>query len=85
VLVSDIPANLETCEKWGYTFKNKNIDDLKGKLTKLLNDEELVKKDEQKRIEYAKRNFSWDKTANDLERIFEKCLDQKIRLKGGKL
>jgi glycosyltransferase involved in cell wall biosynthesis len=85
VLASDIPANLETCGKWGYTFKNKNIDDLKGKLTKLLNDEELVKKDEQKRIEYAKRNFSWDKTADDLERIFEKCLDHKNLIQGGKL
>lgn len=77
VLVSDIPANLETCGKWGYAFKNKNTDDLKEKLIRLLNDEELVRKDEQKRMEYVKENFSWDKTTDDLERLFEDCLNHR--------
>lgn len=75
VLVSDIPANLETCGRWGHTFKNKDIDDLRRKLIELVNSKDLVKREERQRKEYVTKNFSWDKTVDDLERIFKECLN----------
>lgn len=77
VLVSDIPANLETCGRWGHTFRNKDIDDLKRKLIELINNKDLVKSQEKEREEYVVKNFSWDKTVDDLERIFKECLNHK--------
>jgi glycosyltransferase involved in cell wall biosynthesis len=74
VLVSDIPANLESCGECGYTFRNKNVADLRRKLTELIDNRDLVKRDEEVRKEYVRTNFSWDRAADDLERIFNECL-----------
>jgi glycosyltransferase involved in cell wall biosynthesis len=74
VLVSDIRANLETCGRWGHSFKNKDVEDLKRELVELINDKDLVKSEEKQRKEYVTKNFSWDKTVDELERIFRECL-----------
>jgi glycosyltransferase involved in cell wall biosynthesis len=74
VLVSDIPANLESCGECGYTFRNKDVEDLRKKLTELIVNRELVKGDEEVGKEYVRRNFSWDRAADDLERLFNECL-----------
>jgi len=75
VLVSDIPANLETCGRWGHTFRNKDVDHLRRKLIELVNSKDLVKSQERQRKEYVTLNFSWEKTVDDLERIFRECLN----------
>jgi len=77
VLVSDIPANLETCGRWGHTFRNKETDDLRRKLAELIDNRDLVRGKQKERKEYVTKNFSWDKTVEDLERIFKECLNHK--------
>jgi glycosyltransferase involved in cell wall biosynthesis len=73
VLTSDIPENREASGPWGITFKNRDIFDLKEKLKLLLSRRDLVNSKNKERMEYIGENYSWDKTADDLERIFIDC------------
>lgn len=73
VLTSDIPENKEASGPWGTTFKNKDVEDLKEKLKLLLARKDLVNSLNEERIKYIQRNYSWDKTADDLEKIFMDC------------
>jgi len=75
VLASDIPENKQLIKELGYTFKNKDPKDLKEKLEHLLSDGKLVNSKNQERISYIDSNFSWDRTTDDLERIFLDCLN----------
>lgn len=75
VLASDIPENKEAMGKWGFTFKNKDIRDLRENLTFLLSNKEAVQNGENQRSNYVKSKYSWDKTAEDLERLFVQCLE----------
>jgi glycosyltransferase involved in cell wall biosynthesis len=77
VLASNIPENLEVIGKWGYSFKNKDVEDLKDKLEYLINNKKLVKQEEKQRKEYACSNFSWDKTVETLEKVYLDCLNGK--------
>jgi glycosyltransferase involved in cell wall biosynthesis len=74
VLTSDIPENKEASGPWGITFKNKNVQDLEEKLKFLLARKDLVNSQNKQRIEYIERNYSWDKTTEDLEKIFMDCI-----------
>jgi glycosyltransferase involved in cell wall biosynthesis len=73
VLTSDIPENKEASGPWGITFKNKNVEDLREKLKLLLERKELVNSKNKERMEYIERNYSWDNTTDDLEKIFWEC------------
>lgn len=76
VLASDIPENREAMGKWGFTFRNKDIRDLRENLTSLLNDKEMVQNGGHQRSNYVKSKYSWDKTADDLEKLFTRCLEK---------
>ena len=54
VLVSDIKENLDAVGNFGFTFKNKDVEDLKEKLETLLNNKNLVEGEEKKRKEESK-------------------------------
>jgi glycosyltransferase involved in cell wall biosynthesis len=73
VLASDIPENREASGPWGINFKNKDVFDLKEKLRLLLARKDLVNSKNKERMEYIGKNYSWDKTADDLEKIFIDC------------
>jgi glycosyltransferase involved in cell wall biosynthesis len=73
VLASDIPENREASGPWGITFKNRDIFDLKEKLKLLLSRKDLVNSKNKEKMEYIGKNYSWDKTADDLEKIFIDC------------
>jgi hypothetical protein len=74
VLTSDIPENKEASGPWVITFKNKDVKDLKDKLEILLARKDLVNSQNKERMEYIERNYSWDKTTEDLEKIFMDCI-----------
>lgn len=76
VLTSDIPENKEASGPWGITFKNKDVEDLKEKLKLLLARKDLVNSKNKERIEYIERNYSWDKTTDDLDKIFMDCVSR---------
>ena len=69
-LASDIPENLEALDEYGYSFKNKNVDDLYEKLNFLLQNKDAVESVKQKAEEYVLKNYSWDKIAEDFERLY---------------
>ena len=73
VLISDIPENKEAAGPWGITFKSKDVSDLREKLNLLLARKDLVNSKNRERIEYIERSYSWDRTADDLEKIFMDC------------
>lgn len=75
VLASDIPENLEVIDRWGYSFKNRDTKDLKDKLEYLLANRDLITKDQKQRKIYAGSNFTWDKTARALEKVYLDCLN----------
>jgi glycosyltransferase involved in cell wall biosynthesis len=72
-LVSDIPENIEALNGLGYTFKNRDVDDLAGKLNNLLNNPPDTGLGEKARA-YVLKNHSWDRIALQLEDLYRKIL-----------
>ena len=69
-LVSDIPENLEVVDKFGYSFINKDINDLKKKLYFLIKDSNKIKEVKEKAKNYVIKNFSWDLITDKLEKLY---------------
>ncbi|MBF0234629.1 MAG: glycosyltransferase family 4 protein, partial [Desulfamplus sp.] len=59
-LSSDIPENLEAVEQYGYTFKNRDVDDLRTQLQYLINNPEKVKEKKREARAHVLRHYSWD-------------------------
>jgi glycosyltransferase involved in cell wall biosynthesis len=76
VLASDIPENKEALGPFQITFKNGVVQDLKLSLESLLKNEPSANGLPKQRMEYVQKNFSWDKTVEDLERIYRAVLNQ---------
>ncbi len=70
VLTSDIPENKEASGPWGITFKSKDVQDLEEKLKFLLARKDLVNSQNKERREYIETNYSWDKTTDEIEKVF---------------
>ncbi len=75
VLVSDIKENLDAVGNFGFSFRNKDVKDLKEKLRTLLRNKDLVTGQKKQRRDYIRVNFSWDKAAESLEDLFRSCLN----------
>lgn len=71
-LVSDIPENREAIADTGFTFENKNIDDLSVKLAELLSSSKLRKTVSQRAKERVKEHYCWDKIALEFEDLYLK-------------
>lgn len=77
-LASDIPENLEALENHGYTFRNRDAEDLHRVLADLLDNPEKV---EEKRIaarDHVRSNYSWDTVTEQLESLYVSLIDKKI-------
>jgi len=70
-LASDIPENIEVLDQYGYSFKNKDVDDLCEKLNFLLQNKNAIESVKQKAREYVLKNFSWDKIAESFAESFQ--------------
>lgn len=75
-LVSDIPENIEAIDKFGYTFKNKDVFDLKNKLEFLLKNVDAVNSIKEKAKEYVINNFSWDSIAEKFENLYKEVVNE---------
>lgn len=75
---SDIPANLEGLGGLGYTFKNRNVDDLYLKLNEVLamspEDLKKVGKDLKDR---TKAEYNWNIIVDEYITVYQKLLDKK--------
>lgn len=69
-LVSDIPENLEAIDQFGYSFRCHDVKDLKQKLEILLGDKNMAMKVKERARDYTLKNYSWDKVADELEKIY---------------
>lgn len=62
-LVSNIPANLEAISDTGLNFENKNVEDLKIELSRLINTKELMSDLGERAQERVARHYSWEAIA----------------------
>lgn len=76
-LVSDIPENLEAINGLGYTYKSKDVNDLREKIEFLLKNNEAVTAIKDKAKEYVISNFSWDIIADKFEKLYKGLIDGK--------
>ncbi|MBI4707256.1 MAG: glycosyltransferase family 4 protein [Candidatus Omnitrophica bacterium] len=74
-LVSDIEENLEALNGHGYTFRNKDVDDLCVKLNDLISDPGAVQSVKEPAKEYVLTNYSWENIASRFEEIYGKLLN----------
>lgn len=77
VLASDIPENKEVMGRWGFNFRNKDVKDLRQNLESLLQKKELVLNGGTQRSDYVRSRYSWDRTTEDLEKLFTQYVGSK--------
>lgn len=85
VLVSDIPENKKAIERAGFTFKNKNINDLKQKLFYLLEQAPLVAKAGLLARDRVKFQYDWSNIMKETVRLYKNALFKKENSKLSKL
>lgn len=69
-LSSDIPENLEAVEGYGYTFKNRDVMDLRKKVEYLIKNPQKVEDKKKISREYVLENYSWDTIADQMEDLY---------------
>lgn len=75
-LVSDIPENIEAIGDCGMTFKNKNIEDLTGKIDFFIKNRNLKKAFSEKSIRRVKKFYDWDSIAAKFSDYYEEILEK---------
>lgn len=60
ILSSDIPPNVESLGGFGFTFKNKDVTDLKNKMQYLLENKELVSKSSEDLKKRVREEYDWE-------------------------
>lgn len=73
-LVSDIPENLEALNNLGYTFKNKDRDDLVEKLKFLTSNAKATEIFKETARSYVIEDYSWDKITLEFEKLYNNLL-----------
>lgn len=74
-LCSDIPENLELIGDCGFTFKNKDPEDLREKLEMLLSNPHLVAEMGKKGEAYVLKNYHWDNIVTKVENLYQEVLN----------
>jgi glycosyltransferase involved in cell wall biosynthesis len=69
-VASDIPENLEAVESHGYTFRNRDAEDLRRLLTELIDNPARVAEKRRAAREHVRRNYSWDSVTDQLESLY---------------
>lgn len=72
ILASDIPENKEALGDAGFTFRNKDVDDLRKKMQELL-DPTLAKSKSEKEISRIKNIYNWPKIVQDIDMVYKKA------------
>lgn len=74
-LVSNIKENLDVIkEDYGYSFKTKNVKDLKKQLEFMIKNPESVKEKGLKAKQYVKKTYDWDVIAKKTLKVYEEAL-----------
>lgn len=75
---SDIPENLEAMEHHGYTFRNRDPQDLRHVLRELIEHPEKVNAKKKSALEHVRQHYSWDKVADQMEALYWSLIKSKI-------
>ncbi len=67
---SDIPENLEAVENYGYTFRNRDVADLRRVLADLIENPQKVLGKKLPALEHVRRNYSWDRVTDQMEDLY---------------
>ncbi len=73
-LSSDIPENLEALESHGYTFRNRDVEDLYSVLKDLIGNPEKVMEKKQAALEHVRKNYSWDRVTDQMEELYNSLI-----------
>jgi len=76
-LVSDIPENLEAIENTGFSFKNKDINDLAEKIKYIINHPDKVKNKGALAKERVEKNYNWDVIVDGVLEVYQKAVKNK--------
>ena len=76
-LVSDIPENREVISYTGYTFKNKNVADLLGKLNGLLRNSEMVREMGEMQKKRVQQEYNWEAIVAKTQNVYQQVASQK--------
>jgi glycosyltransferase involved in cell wall biosynthesis len=76
-LASDIPENLEALEEYGFTFRNRDSEDLCRVLAKLLADPAGVAAKKNAAREHVRRNYCWDRVTDQMEELYLSLVDKR--------
>ena len=69
-LASDIPENREAVENFGYTFKNRDVEDLRKNLEYLIDNPAMVKEKKIISRKYVLADYSWDTITDQMEELY---------------
>lgn len=75
-VASNIPENLEAMEEHGYTFRNRDPEDLRRVLEDLIEHPEKVEGKKEAARKHVLQNYSWDKIADQMETLYLSLLDK---------
>jgi glycosyltransferase involved in cell wall biosynthesis len=77
VLASDIPENLEALQGHGYTFRSRDVQDLKRVMALLVERADLVEAKKKQAKEHVHRNYDWQKVVDQLEGLYASLLNNR--------
>ncbi len=69
-LSSNIPENLEAMGGHGYTFRNRDVDDLRRVLSDLIDNPDKVNVMKGNAMAHVRRTFSWDRVTEQMEALY---------------
>jgi glycosyltransferase involved in cell wall biosynthesis len=75
VLVSNIPENLETIGDAGVAFRSGDVQDLRGKMLRLISDPRIVRIYREKAVERVAALYSWDSVADRIEGLYSSLVE----------
>jgi len=75
-VASDIPENLEAIESHGYTFRNRDPEDLFRVLAGLIDNPGMVAEKRRAARDHVRSNYSWDSVTDQLEALYVSLLNE---------
>jgi glycosyltransferase involved in cell wall biosynthesis len=76
-VASDIPENQEALEDYGFTFRNRDTQDLERVLARLLDNPELVAGKRDAAREHVRKNYCWDRVTDQMEELYLSLLSKR--------
>jgi glycosyltransferase involved in cell wall biosynthesis len=69
-VASDIPENLEALEDYGFTFRNRDPEDLGRVLAQLLDNPQMVAEKREAAKGHVQRYYCWDRVTDQMEELY---------------